>query len=421
MGFLITSGTLSGGNELFTFANGYTCTRTSSNTQGMNMLWFSLGNNNITCKNIGLATKITPYTYHGRAVVEFAAPVNNATVSNIGSEATPFDFADRVMFRLVYIAGGSKNVTVRRCYATGGTMTPGYYWITALKGADNILVENVYVTNTYATVLQSDNTITRGSRIAGALLDGGSTGYVYPGLANSSSWQEGFSTDTVGAVAFCPTLNSPSRAECIFTGSYEYGAPGFYMYAGATVESEMSYFSKGHTGLTSISTSGFSASLDLTYRIDTGSGFSAWKTLNNTNLLAETISPTVGFKLAIRFNNNTAGYQQANGVIILTTTTFAAQRAALYPLPGIPLTLTGLVAGSEVRVYLGTDPATVTDVGGTEASGTNFETTHTSAGQQGLVVVFATGYQTIRLPITFSTEAVSIPIQQTIDRVFENA
>jgi hypothetical protein len=414
-----TSGTLGAGNETITFSNGYTCLKTTSSLVGISMLWFGLGHSNVDIDGVYRATKVPPMTHTGRALVDINSPTNKLTVANIGTEATPFDFLDRSLLRAVYVTTGSKAITVRRCYLTGGLGNTS--WVQILRGVEGVLVENVYAAVNQQAALTGVDNISRGNRLSAAVLSSSGTALGFPGVAESSSWMEGFASDTVGTITFCPTPNSTTRNECTYSGTYDFGSPHTFLFAGSIVESEMSYFAKGHTGFTSTYTFAFSTVIEVIYRIDTGTGFGAWKTLNDANLLAETISPTIGFRLSIRFNNNTAGYVQASGVFIQTTTTLTNQLAAIYPLPGIPLTLTGLVIGSEVRVYLGTDPASVTDIDGTESSGTTFSTTHTSAGQEGIIVVFATGYQTIRLPITFSAGAVSIPVQQTVDRVFENA
>lgn len=85
------------------------------------------------------------------------------------------------------------------------------------------------------------------------------------------------------------------------------------------------------------------------------------------------------------------------------------------------ITLTGLKANSEVRIYLGTDPATATEVAGIENSGTSFAFSHSAAGQQGYIRVINFDYQTFDLNITFTTEAArEIQITQIIDRVAAN-
>lgn len=82
------------------------------------------------------------------------------------------------------------------------------------------------------------------------------------------------------------------------------------------------------------------------------------------------------------------------------------------------VTLTGLIADSEVRAYLGTDPATSTELAGTESSGTSFTFAQSVGGQAGYIQIFHVSYQPIFLNVTYSSSDVSIPLQQIVDRQY---
>jgi len=84
------------------------------------------------------------------------------------------------------------------------------------------------------------------------------------------------------------------------------------------------------------------------------------------------------------------------------------------------LSFTGLRADSEVRAYTGTDPATSVEIGGVENSGTTFTFNHTSGGADGYVVVAALGRQNLFIPITYASANQSIPVQQNVDRQYNN-
>jgi len=83
------------------------------------------------------------------------------------------------------------------------------------------------------------------------------------------------------------------------------------------------------------------------------------------------------------------------------------------------VTLTGLIAGTEVRAYLGTNPATATEIDGIESSGTSFTFSQSVAGQTGYIQIFNVSYQPVRLSITYSGSDVSIPVQQILDRNYQ--
>jgi hypothetical protein len=87
---------------------------------------------------------------------------------------------------------------------------------------------------------------------------------------------------------------------------------------------------------------------------------------------------------------------------------------------GAQVTLTGLQANSEVRAYVGTDPATATEIDGVENSGTSFSFTQTEAGNAGYVQIHNIQYESITLDLTYGLTDQSIPIQQRFDRNYNN-
>lgn len=86
------------------------------------------------------------------------------------------------------------------------------------------------------------------------------------------------------------------------------------------------------------------------------------------------------------------------------------------------MTFTGLIAGSEVRVYSGDvgDPASATPVAGVESSGTSFSFTQPGAGTTGYVNIMSLTHEFITIPLTFTSENQSIPIQQIADPQYGN-
>ena len=86
----------------------------------------------------------------------------------------------------------------------------------------------------------------------------------------------------------------------------------------------------------------------------------------------------------------------------------------------VSLIFTGLQPNSEVRAYVGTNPATAIEIGGVENSGTSFNFEHTEFGNDGFIVIHSLAYITQRINITYANENQSIPIQQQLDRQFEN-
>lgn len=82
------------------------------------------------------------------------------------------------------------------------------------------------------------------------------------------------------------------------------------------------------------------------------------------------------------------------------------------------VTLTGLKADSEVRAYVGINPATATELSGIESTGTSYTFAQSVAGQSGYIQIFHVNYQPVYLEIVYSGSDTSIPIQQITDRQY---
>jgi hypothetical protein len=184
------------------------------------------------------------------------------------------------------------------------------------------------------------------------------------------------------------------------------------------------YFIRGHTAFQNVAIQVSAVgSYTYEYQLDTGSGFSgSWATINGANLSAETIDPS-GFKIMIRITATATNTAAAiKGLAVRTNTTLAAQAANLYPLDPVQATvsLTGLVVNSEVRIFRTSDNQ---ELGGIENSGTSFDYNYLWEGvdENVYIVIFALD----RVPIFLNNlilgdEGLDIPVQQTLDRVFDN-
>jgi hypothetical protein len=85
------------------------------------------------------------------------------------------------------------------------------------------------------------------------------------------------------------------------------------------------------------------------------------------------------------------------------------------------LAITGLVQGSEIRAYVGTNPATAIEIGGVEScSSSLFSFVHTRALEIGYIQIFNLNYIPVSLDITYSGDSTNIPVQQFFDRQYEN-
>lgn len=83
------------------------------------------------------------------------------------------------------------------------------------------------------------------------------------------------------------------------------------------------------------------------------------------------------------------------------------------------LTLTGLLADSEVRLYRDSDDV---ELAGVESSGTTWSYTYEYGGSAvaATLVIFKESRAPIRLPLSLGAGSTTLPIQQQLDRVFSN-
>ena len=194
---------------------------------------------------------------------------------------------------------------------------------------------------------------------------------------------------------------------------------------------ETDYFILGHTGFANsaaVMAGGTVGNYRFEYSINKNDG-NGWSEMTSSSYTAAAlgtalngitgISDAVGFKIRLQIKTTTTNTTAITSLYLITTTT-ATSQDNLYPLDLNTLTFTGLIAGTEVRVYSGTDPSTSVEIGGVESSGTSFTMSHSAGGVSGYAQFISDGQVPINLPLTFSSSDVSIPIQQRVDRNFNN-
>lgn len=192
-----------------------------------------------------------------------------------------------------------------------------------------------------------------------------------------------------------------------------------YVWANPNITIKSSTFTGGATATTGAVTtvngtllSGGTFDCDVNYQSGAG-----------TTLTNVTVNGTLDFSIAGTYTlqgcaiNEVTNSSGGNVVLNLangsTITTNTGPNITL--VSSTSFSLTGLKTNSEVRVY---EAGTTNEIDGVENSGTSFTTVlNTSAVD---FVVFALGYQPIRQLNVSTTSNVSIPIQQTVDRVYNN-
>ncbi len=131
------------------------------------------------------------------------------------------------------------------------------------------------------------------------------------------------------------------------------------------------------------------------------------------------LGPLAGIKMKWRIVTRVASATAITGLYIQTDSSVIG-RAATYPLELTTLEITGLKNPSEIRIF---DANTTDEIGGSEAiTGGTFTATLDAGDYPSVdIAVLSLGYQNTRLTgIDLSSGDVSIPIQQQIDRQYEN-
>jgi len=294
------------------------------------------------------------------------AASSNIKIRNLGARDAILDGGSANFSNCIYSDGGNNvDVKVQRCYMQP-TRTGAHLLTNSSK---NILLEDVYGDFTDLMNVAALNCLVRGG--------GGRNGVAGQASVYGTHFGGAFDSDTTGRMWLA--LNEPTAETLQFTSRLFSAGSGFTSAGGlslATVDDfficEMQESRLQTTGFANIAptiTGTNTGNHLFEYQLDTGSGYGAWQTLNAANLSAETILPSVGYKLKFRITCVTAN--NANLITYVrcdTTSTLAAQVGNLYPLDTGTVSISGLVAGSRVvakRISDGLVVANQAEVGGT--------------------------------------------------------
>ncbi len=108
------------------------------------------------------------------------------------------------------------------------------------------------------------------------------------------------------------------------------------------------------------------------------------------------------------------------GVITTTANNTGGTITVSVPSVSYTLTLTGIVAGSEVRAYTGSDPSTAVEIAATESSGTTFNITHSGGNTAGYIAVRKTDYKFVKILVTYGNASSSLSVSQPADPWYRN-
>jgi hypothetical protein len=330
-----------------------------------------------------------------------------------------------------------------------GTVNACLYFLNDAANSLDLVLKRIYVSNVATRFMASTNS-TKGLTVetcygdyADTFADTASLNAVIKGMG-CASWIPATSASIYGSAFYhINTSNSAGRLGLLlneataefaayittsFTSSAT-GVSGFNSSGGLALINSGDYaifeFPWRIIGIDSFQNSAptvtTATNMTTEYQIDTGSGWNGtWKTFNAANLSGETVDEVAGFKFKIRITANATAAANIVTVLYCLTSSNTTAQGLQYPLDTNTLTLTGLVAGTEIHAYLGTDPATATELAGTESSGTSFDFTHSSGGSAGYITLIKTGLKFLSIPLTYQAADASIPVFQSTDLAYAN-
>lgn len=315
---------------------------------------FAVSGNSDTILITGLSSwDNNPYTWCYGDLIS-AANYSNLTVRNMGTAAAPLNMYNMTPSFLVGSVG--VNTDIRRIYMDN---MRGNTPINVANTMQNVNLVNLWSVPTSTTF---GSTINNGidsvnNNVQGCRWTLGTSGQV---ACYGFHWTDFFISTTAGRVAIlCNEPLASTASQCAITaGTPAFNSNGLITMPtlGDQVTWTCPYYVLGYTAFTNSAPTFTHSAANYTYQyqIDTGSGSfnGTWKTLNQANLITETISPTVGFRLMVRATTATANTANTITMIqIAMTTTSTAQREQ-YALPFTgSATITSLISGSRVQLY----------------------------------------------------------------------
>jgi hypothetical protein len=332
---------------------------------------------------------------------------------NCGTPSAPYNAGTVNIMGYIWDDGGNNdNIKIQRNWTTALRL--------GLHGGTNTTKRLTSVNNYMVDASKTIGPQQLDSFIHGNRFNSGGVPGSYSAVYGTCMW-DGFTGDTTTRAALILVEKSLSNPDAyqITGGSPKFTGAGrcIFLTVGDRIEWTWQWKILGWTGLASFAVTGSNTANHLyEYSLDKdGSGFGAWKTMTNLNLLAETgIDPVVGLGLKMRITCTTANStNRIDSLRIDGTTTLAIQNAALYPLEAIGLTISGISPGSDVVIYAaGTD--TVLDTG--DAVGADYTYSYTLL-QPIDIGIFKSGYRPKYIRnYTLQPDPTSIPISQDPDR-----
>lgn len=422
-----TNPTIIQGSMTFTTCDNITITDTIyceavSGTTVTTYAWYVrlLTTNTINCTISWLTIPVTntqPYT----ALLAVTTGCNNNKLRSIWTRVSPLTLWSANACWLIYsVASACFNTKIQRVYCSN-TRTGIMTWDNSCKW---LIEENVFWDYADAVdVMAVLNMERKGMGWTGALTAQTS---IY-----GTHWRDWFISTTVGRIAILmneatskTTWQVTLSSWAAFTSAGWLYMPVIWMSTTFTMPNYMLW----HTGFSNtalIMAWGTATNYTYYYQIDKNdwawySALSAWLTATTlwTSLSWLTgISASLWFKLKLTITTSTTNATAITSVYLVTTSTTTTQDFQ-YPLDVASVEITWLIPWTEIHAYLWNDPSTNTQISVVESSWSTYTFTQAYSWQGGYITIVKQWLKYLKIPITYSSSNVSIPVFQQVDLAY---
>ena len=376
-------------------------------------LMFTAYASNIVVNGFSWYTSVA--NVHPDTCIVYLSAALNVKVRNIGTRVSPLTGgSSNAILYLMNDVGNSANIKVQRCYMNNIDTR----LILNVNSTKNVIVENCSGDYADTDAQAALNVLIKNLGAASWPTSGAS---IY-----GTIWYHIFTSTSAGRLGLAfnePTVEYTSYVTTNFTSSAT-GTSGFNSNGGLALINSGDFcifeFPYKIIGIDSFQNSApvitTATNMLVEYQIDTGGGYSIWKTFNAANLSAETVDAVSGFNFKIRVTATSTAAANILTVVYALTNSNEAAQDVLYPLDVNTLTFTGLQTGSDVVVY----EAGTTNVLGTVDSTPSSSWGYVYSGADVIDVgVFKAGYIPLFIRnLSIGTVDSSIPIAQVVDRAY---
>lgn len=310
--------------------------------------------NDITISNITFGRNFSIPNCHAMNGLVTMNGNNRVKIRNCGTYDNPLQTGSwainaYAMGRITNSSGNNNTVKIQEVYVDRLQSD----WCATVNSDKNVIIENAHCREVGWS--NARTSIARAVAYLNGTMKNVPGEQTLTGQASvyGTHWINFFNRAGYGMLSFCMNEPTPETAAYVTAVS---GTPKWNSVGGVILPTignqviwETSDWVKGTTfrNVTPSMTGGTIGNYSLTYSIDIGSGYSTFKALTGTNLSAEVI-PATGFKFKLSITTTTNNTTAITFLRIYTFNDAVINAANPYPLDTFTLTLSGLVAGSDV-------------------------------------------------------------------------